>query len=86
MFVHPESFIGLAFFALAFWFSVKLRSGLENRAIAQRDRRGNKFFIHRAESPTSYWWAIAKTAALVVLFALVTAVTLRVGFLRASFR
>ncbi len=83
---HPESIIGIAFFALAFWYSVRLRSGLEERAIVQRDRRGKKFLIHRAEAPGRYWIAVTKTAFLVVLFTIVTAVSFHVGFLRLGAR
>ena len=81
----PLTLLGLVFFALAFFGSLRVRRELEagvTRWFSSLFRRSSS--IHRADSPVRYWLAVVVNTLFVLLFALASAFALRVGFLRLA--
>jgi hypothetical protein len=79
----PFTLLGLAFFALAFFGGLRVRREIESGVARWLSSLfQNSAAIHRAESPLRYWLAVVVNTLFVLLFALVSAFAMRVGFLR----
>jgi hypothetical protein len=79
----PLTLLGLAFFTLAFFGSLRVRRELEAGVTGWFSSLFRESApIHRANSPVRYWLAVVVNTFFVLLFALASALALRVGFLR----